>query len=348
MLKPFLEQAADPLHIHQQGQGARQGMPNFVGSGFNLGGGGGASKGTTSTAAHSTNLTPQSKQDDKHPHSLEIFKPDVKNDFRSLISYCDDTKLLGINEYNLLVDTKDYLSQSEIKWSISKNHIKLLFNLYLNLLKNHVEHQLTVLKILQIVALNKDLCMHLVNDERFKNQFLIGIKNPQTSPDFKYLSMEMLSNICSHRFMCQILLDKHQDVLFKELGDFVLIEAKTDIETLIHDTSISFFYNLVAGFHLENSVHDENALSLGCALLERMPKFKSNKKTTYRMLALLRSCLVKSANVRELAQSLDFNLSLYKSKEENIFPDKLTADEQEITKNDTYESIVGNIDELIH
>lgn len=50
------------------------------------------------------------------------------------------------------------------------------------------------------------------------------------------------------------MIEKNQDKLFKELSDFTLIEDASDIHTLIHESSISFFFNLVSAYHLENHV----------------------------------------------------------------------------------------------
>lgn len=57
------------------------------------------------------------------------------------------------------------------------------------------------------------------------------------------------------------------------------------------------------------------------------------------MLALLRSCLSKSKDIVELAQSLNFDSSAYKS----------DGKEEQVNKNtaDSYDSVLRNINDLI-
>jgi len=63
-----------------------------------------------------------------------------------------------------------------------------------------------------------------------------------------------LSNVCAFKNIGLNLLEKHQDRLFKELTDFALLEASNDIESLIHESAISLFFNLTSAYHLEHHV----------------------------------------------------------------------------------------------
>lgn len=93
------------------------------------------------------------------------------------------------------------------------------------------------------------------------------------------------------------LIEKHQDLLFKEFSDFILTEPSSETELDLHEACISFFYNLIVAFELDAHLNDSNALTLGVALLERMPKLKLKPKSIYQTLALLRSCLAVSRDV---------------------------------------------------
>jgi hypothetical protein len=345
MLKPFLEQAADPMHMHKTGQASQ-----FM-------------SGAKKAAASATTPSSSTKQpaDAPIPASVDQFKPEVKSQLSPLVDYCESKNMLSVNEHNLLVDTKDYFNQAEIKWSIAKNHIKLLLTIYLNKLDaskpETAVHRLAVLNMLQLIALTRELASSLLNDELFHAKFLPSVKelvsSSATPPDLKFAAFRLLSNICVHSSLSQAMLSKHQDFVCKELVDFILIEAETDIDTLIHEASISFFYNLIPAYHLEPSFRDTNALAMGVALLERLPKFKSNQRTTYKMLSLLRSCLVRSHDVVDLAQSMEFDLGSYQAvaSGEKKAAEAATSSSNEINNNNSdasYDTLVHNIDELIH
>lgn len=94
-----------------------------------------------------------------------------------------------------------------------------------------------------------------------------------------------------------MLLEDHQDTLFKHVINFAHVNLESQIENEIFEASISLFYNLISHYHLEKHVNDTNALSLGCMLLERFHQVKTNAKTIYHLLSLLRSCLANSDNV---------------------------------------------------
>jgi len=96
-----------------------------------------------------------------------------------------------MNDYNLLVETKEYLQQSEIKWSINTSHIKLLFELYLATLDD-VTHRLTVLKIFQICALKQEIAEQIAKNPRLTGEFLDKIKQSD-EPDVKYHSIQLVS-----------------------------------------------------------------------------------------------------------------------------------------------------------
>jgi len=49
-------------------------------------------------------------------------------------------------------------------------------------------------------------------------------------------------------------------------------------------------------------------LTLGCALLERIPQLKPKPMTVYQMLALLRSCLTRSSDVKNLYKNNTNNI----------------------------------------
>ena len=119
-----------------------------------------------------------------------------------MLNECE--KKLKVNENNLLIEIKEFLQQSEIKWSISSNHIKFLcehlkksfhsfiyvlklnfyllvskVNLYLNHLKetNHLE---IVLKVFQTISLNKSLAETTALTEIFVKEFLPRVKKNET------------------------------------------------------------------------------------------------------------------------------------------------------------------------
>jgi len=60
--------------------------------------------------------------------------------------------------------------------------------------------------------------------------------------------------MCRHESVSQHLLQKHEEDIFKELSEFTLTDTTNDINALIHESSISFFYNLVSAFHLDKLV----------------------------------------------------------------------------------------------
>jgi hypothetical protein len=360
MLRPFLEQAADPLHLHKTGQFNQKAN---AGLGFLSGGSGGANVQQATTSSSNAEKKPEKEQ---IPKSVEQFNEKnftkLSDEFKSLIWHCESNNLLSVNEQNLLGEIRDYLAQKsgEVKWSLGKNHLKLLIELYSNKLKQETAFRLSLLSLMEHLALNLTLAESLVQHELFKNEILHQIKSFE-SPDLKLKSFELLSNLCTHCKCCFHLLEHCQEVVCKDLVDFILLEAKTDLETLLHEASISFFYNLISAYHLEGHLDAANALAIGVALLERLPKFQSNKETTYRMLALLRSCLVKSSDVRDLAHSMDFSMADYlkqqQKKSDTLFESNQNQNNSdsdsaavrvELEKNDTYESIVNSIDQLIH
>ena len=60
--------------------------------------------------------------------------------------------------------------------------------------------------------------------------------------------------MCTHKANSKDLLEKHQDQLFKEISEFTLINSTNKDDINVHESSVSFFYNLIAAFHLDNSV----------------------------------------------------------------------------------------------
>lgn len=71
-----------------------------------------------------------------------------------------------------------------------------------------------------------------------------------------YLRNLKLSNLCAHKSISEKLMEtNNQDVIFKDLSDFALIEAQTNaVEKSLHEASISFFFNLISAYHLEKKV----------------------------------------------------------------------------------------------
>jgi hypothetical protein len=55
------------------------------------------------------------------------------------MQHCESEHFLTVNDYNLLVEVKEYLEQDEIKWSISNSHIKLLCELSLIILLKYIQ-----------------------------------------------------------------------------------------------------------------------------------------------------------------------------------------------------------------
>ena len=73
--------------------------------------------------------------------------------------------------------------------------------------------------------------------------------------------MSQMSNLCAHKSISEKLMETNsQDVIFKDLSDYALIEAQNDEERRLHEASISFFFNLISAYHLEKKVklHENN------------------------------------------------------------------------------------------
>ena len=323
-------------------------------------------------AALSKSTSKSMSEKEKIPTSIEHFSSDVTAALLALIAHCDAKNLLTVSERTLLLETSDYLGiqksvdreeEEEVnvkKRSLDNTHVQLLFTVYFRKLANETGHRLTVLSVLQRIALgSRQQAQHILDEEQFRGEFLPRVKD-LVSPDLRLASLQLLSNICAHSGLSEQTLasSQTQDAICRDLAEFLLSSGADDMEALVHEASVSLFYNLVPAYHLESRLSEANALAIGCALLERLPKFKSSPRTTYRMLALLRSCLVRSAEVAELAQSMDFNLSAYKGQDERrIFEQKqpgvsnYEAQQSEIVsveKTDSFEAIVSKIDELIH
>jgi len=266
-----------------------------------------------------------------------------------LISECENK--LKVNDKNLLIEIKEFLQQTEIKWSISKNHVKFLFDLYLSHLKEK-SHLEIVLKVFQTISLNKPLAETTIKNEFLISQFIPSIKKSEI--DLQINSLRMLSNICTHSPVSKELLEKYQEVVFKELSELILIEPSTDVELDIHEACISFFYNLIIAFDLDAHVSDTNALTLGCAVLERMPKLKLKPKSIYQILAILRSCLIISKDMKELAVSMDFDLSKYQLNEKdkeiiqlNSTSTKDNQSDSRPTTSESYDDILSKVDMIL-
>lgn len=322
MLRPLLEQAADPISTNGEIK-----IPKYL-----------------------INNQKPAATEQTLPSTAILFEPNISNELDILIKECENK--LKINDTNLLIEIKEFLQQAEIKWSISKNHVKFLFDLYSTHLKekNHLE---IVLKVFQTISLNKPLAETTIQNELLVTQFLPSIKKSEI--DLQINSLRMLSNICTHSPVSKALLEKHQDVFFKELSELILIEPSNDVELDMHEACISFFYNLVIAYDLDPHVSDTNALTLGCAVIERMPKLKLKPKSIYQILALLRSCLIISKDMKDLAVSMDFDLSKYKLNEkdkETIKLDSLSFKDNQSTSTssnmESYEAILSKVDTILN
>lgn len=298
MLRPMLEQAADPLNQLRQGQPgiARQ---------FTK-----AAK-SANTGMASSSSTPMTSEDEikEMPSTVVLYKPDVEAELNSMLSHCEE--LLKINEKNLLSEIKEYLQQTKVTWSISNNHIKCLFEVYFNHVKD-TQHMHTVLKVLQKVALDRSMAKLIAENTQFIETFLPSVKATTDSQQTIH-SLQMLNNVCAHNLVSKSLIQKHQDIFFNQLSEFVLYEAHTEHDSKIHETSVSLFYNLISAYHLEDKLNEANALTLGVALMERLPKQKLSPASIYHMLSLVRSCLSTSTDMQELASSMEFDLSKYQT-----------------------------------
>lgn len=318
MLRPMLEQAADPLHSMRTGQGA--GLVKQFRKQAN------AASGTDFSS--SSSVPAQSENELKEmPSTVTLFKPDIDEEFTSLLKHFEDK--LKINDRNLLSEIKEYLQQIEVSWSISSNHIKCLFEIYSNSLES--AHMVTIIRVLQRASLDRSIAKLIVEHKNFIDSFVPSIK-PAKDVDIKYNSVQLLSNVCAHNLVSRSLLKEHQDILFSELSELVLIEPQSDADTLVHQSSISFFYNLVSAYHLEDQLKDSNALSLGCALMERLPKLKLEPKSIYHMLSLVRSCLTTSEDMRSLALSMEFDMSKFQGEMKEKDSDELTTSINKIIK----------------
>ena len=60
--------------------------------------------------------------------------------------------------------------------------------------------------------------------------------------------------MCSHLAISKTLLTKNQDFYFKELSEYILTEPTTENDLDMHEACISFFYNLIVAFELDNHV----------------------------------------------------------------------------------------------
>ncbi len=133
-----------------------------------------------------------------------------------------------------------------------KKTLFILVEIYLSSLKDPA-HMITVIRTLQRISLDRNIAKLISEQKQFISDFVPTIKSTEAL-DIKYNSIQLLSNMCAHNLVSKSLLKEHQDFLFAELSDLVLIEPKSDIDTLVHQSSISFFYNLISAYHLEDHV----------------------------------------------------------------------------------------------
>ena len=106
-----------------------------------------------------------------------------------------------------------------------------------------------------MLALNNSVAKIICQHAEFAGSFVPGIK--QTS-DSKLIcnGLRVLSNVCTHRALSKELLEKHQDLFFKEFSEYALVENPEDgsPDSKLSEACISFFFNLVSAFHLESGV----------------------------------------------------------------------------------------------
>ena len=60
--------------------------------------------------------------------------------------------------------------------------------------------------------------------------------------------------MCTHLSISKMLLTKNQDFYFKELSEYILTETTNETDLDMHEACISFFYNLIVAFELDNHV----------------------------------------------------------------------------------------------
>lgn len=108
MLRPLLEQAADP--IHQYNTGASSLLPQVP-----------------------IQIVQHKKDEEKMQvsPSLTLFKQDVSNQLNKLLNYCFEQNLLNNNESEMFMDVQSFVQDKDSKSSISSNHLKLLCNFIL-------------------------------------------------------------------------------------------------------------------------------------------------------------------------------------------------------------------------
>lgn len=297
MLRPMLEKAADP--IHQMRQGQQPGVPKQF------------TKAKNSSVSNASLPNDETKQ---FPSTIVLYKPNIETELNSLLTHCEN--FLELDDKKLLAEIKEYSEQTEKTLTISNNHIKCLLEIYLTHVKN-TEHTLTVLRILQKVALDLSTARLISENQHFIETFLPSLKE-NSDTQYTINLLQMLNNVCAHNLIGKKLLQNHQNIFFDQLSEFVLYEPNTEHESTIHEASVSLFFNLISAYHHEDSLDDSNALKLGVALMERLPKQKLNSSSIYQMLSLIRSCLARSTDMQELATSMEFDLSNYQANQADV------------------------------
>jgi hypothetical protein len=102
LLKPLLEQAADPIHEYRAGNNPFQ------------------ARQTQSQIKQPTAVTPKSTTNEQTPNTVTIFKPKLES---GEISDCLDS-CSSKRDQDLFVEIKDFLEQADLNWSIGLNHVK--------------------------------------------------------------------------------------------------------------------------------------------------------------------------------------------------------------------------------
>ncbi|CAF0765991.1 unnamed protein product [Brachionus calyciflorus] len=305
MLRPLLEQAADPIHQHKTGTSMMQQVSKQV-------------------------FDKKEPDQVKLSTTLILFENDLKDDFKDLLNHSKSNSLLNNYETDLFIEIQNFIDHKKEKNAISNSHLKLLFDMYFNLVKDDI-HRKKILLILQNLSLNEQVAELIIKECSFVNVFVTHLEDPKSN-DLVNSSLQFISNMCIHKKVCEYLLDtNHQDQMFKHLINYTHVKLENDIEKCIFEAAISALYNLISNHNLEKLIDEMNALSLGCMLLERFNQLKVQAKSVYHLLSLLRSCLTNFKDVRDLAMTMNFDTS------------KINVEQ-----NGEIQSILNNIEKLVH
>jgi len=240
------------------------------------------------------------------------FEHKIENELKDL---CENSDLkLSEDDRFLANELKAYFEQAKIEWSISAQHIKLLYKL---LDKDH-EYLEQVLKIMQIISLDKYINNLLKCEDAI---FMIIIPKMKTLQNENLIESHFrwFTNIAVHDDMNEWLW-KNRDTIFSHLVDFL-----THANGKVSDTCLLFYYNLICTFEGGNKMlTDSNGLSLGVALVHLIQNGQITKDTTFHVLSLLEVCCKHSNDLLEYIQSLDgLNLQQFSDDKTKLIIDNI-------------------------